>query len=186
MVCFLFCNTTSFQTWRKRTATPFIIVSFQQIKPLVKPTKDIMDINKVEFLWHELFPHGIHPSFVCLLWKSTFVIFCWRFLVNTAKNNYGAVASLWAPVIMVFYSLLGASGPLLTIFHFCISMFSVLYAIILQMPCPLCKISGLFYGYSNLVRYIYHNLWWFHRSIWPSWRGNFCEHHPLFSAGGWG
>uniref|UniRef100_A0A803KX00 1,3-beta-glucan synthase n=1 Tax=Chenopodium quinoa TaxID=63459 RepID=A0A803KX00_CHEQI len=50
---------------------------WSQIRPLVKPTKDIMDINKVDFQWHEFFPH--------------------------AKHNYGAVASLWAPVIMVYF-----------------------------------------------------------------------------------
>ncbi|XP_056696651.1 callose synthase 5 [Spinacia oleracea] len=63
--------------WLLLLATKIAFSYFIMIKPLVKPTKDIMDINKVEFLWHELFPH--------------------------AKNNYGAVASLWAPVIMVYF-----------------------------------------------------------------------------------
>ncbi|XP_062096562.1 callose synthase 5 [Humulus lupulus] len=48
-----------------------------QIKPLVKPTKDIMSIHRVEYEWHEFFPK--------------------------AQNNYGAVVSLWAPVIMVYF-----------------------------------------------------------------------------------
>jgi hypothetical protein len=29
-----------------------------QIKPLVKPTKDIMSIQHVEYAWHEFFPNG--------------------------------------------------------------------------------------------------------------------------------
>ncbi|KAL8143622.1 hypothetical protein V2J09_016654 [Rumex salicifolius] len=48
---------------------------FVQIRPLVKPTKQIMHIHRVKYIWPEFFPN--------------------------AKNNYGAVISLWAPVIMV-------------------------------------------------------------------------------------
>lgn len=29
-----------------------------QIKPLVKPTKDIMSIQHVDYAWHEFFPNG--------------------------------------------------------------------------------------------------------------------------------
>ncbi|KAL2906822.1 Callose synthase 5 [Bienertia sinuspersici] len=54
-----------------------LLMWWSQIRPLVKPTKDIMDINKVDYQWHEFFPH--------------------------AKHNYGAVASLWAPVILVYF-----------------------------------------------------------------------------------
>ncbi|KAM7257949.1 hypothetical protein ACFE04_013690 [Oxalis oulophora] len=50
---------------------------FILISPLIKPTKDIMDIKKVKYTWHEFFPQ--------------------------AKHNYGAVASLWAPVILVYF-----------------------------------------------------------------------------------
>ncbi|XP_050206090.1 callose synthase 5 [Mercurialis annua] len=50
---------------------------FVQIKPLVKPTKDIMNIRHIDYKWHEFFPN--------------------------AKNNYGAVLSLWAPVILVYF-----------------------------------------------------------------------------------
>nr|GEZ14284.1 callose synthase 5 [Tanacetum cinerariifolium] len=48
-----------------------------EIKPLVEPTKDIMKIKQVQYAWHEFFPQ--------------------------AKNNYGAVAALWAPVILVYF-----------------------------------------------------------------------------------
>uniref|UniRef100_A0A7N0UVT5 1,3-beta-glucan synthase n=1 Tax=Kalanchoe fedtschenkoi TaxID=63787 RepID=A0A7N0UVT5_KALFE len=50
---------------------------FIQIKPLVKPTKDIMDIKHVQYTWHEFFPH--------------------------AKYNFGALFALWAPVILVYF-----------------------------------------------------------------------------------
>ncbi|KAL6551933.1 Callose synthase 5 [Orobanche gracilis] len=48
-----------------------------QIKPMVNPTQDIMNIRHVDFTWHEFFPN--------------------------ARHNYGAVAALWAPVIMVYF-----------------------------------------------------------------------------------
>ncbi|GAB2283143.1 Callose synthase 5 [Dionaea muscipula] len=50
---------------------------FIQIKPLVKPTRNVMSITNIKYTWHEFFPN--------------------------ATNNYGAVASLWAPVIMVYF-----------------------------------------------------------------------------------
>ncbi|KAK4781006.1 hypothetical protein SAY87_017112 [Trapa incisa] len=50
---------------------------FIQIKPLVRPTKDIMNITLVKYEWHEFFPN--------------------------ADNNYGAVVALWAPVILVYF-----------------------------------------------------------------------------------
>ncbi|KAK3008792.1 hypothetical protein RJ639_014255 [Escallonia herrerae] len=50
---------------------------WSQIKPLVKPTKDVMSIKRVQYSWHEFFPD--------------------------AKNNYGAVVALWLPVILVYF-----------------------------------------------------------------------------------
>ncbi|CAM8876312.1 unnamed protein product [Rhodiola kirilowii] len=50
---------------------------FVQIKPLVKPTRDIMSIKHVQYTWHEFFPH--------------------------AKYNFGALFALWAPVILVYF-----------------------------------------------------------------------------------
>ncbi|KAK9678325.1 hypothetical protein RND81_11G203700 [Saponaria officinalis] len=63
--------------WILLLASKLAFSFFVMIRPLVKPTKDIMTINKVKYQWHEFFPH--------------------------AENNYGAVASLWAPVIMVYF-----------------------------------------------------------------------------------
>ncbi|PIA43604.1 hypothetical protein AQUCO_01900181v1 [Aquilegia coerulea] len=50
---------------------------FIMIKPLIQPTKDIMSLQRVQYTWHEFFPN--------------------------AKHNIGAVVSLWAPVIMVYF-----------------------------------------------------------------------------------
>ncbi|KAK9749775.1 hypothetical protein RND81_02G149100 [Saponaria officinalis] len=63
--------------WVLLLASKIAFSFFVMIRPLVKPTKDIMSINKVKYQWHEFFPQ--------------------------AQNNYGAVASLWAPVIMVYF-----------------------------------------------------------------------------------
>ncbi|KAL9241707.1 hypothetical protein vseg_015785 [Gypsophila vaccaria] len=63
--------------WILLLASKLAFSFFVMIRPLVKPTKDIMSINKVKYQWHEFFPQ--------------------------AENNYGAVASLWAPVIMVYF-----------------------------------------------------------------------------------
>lgn len=34
------------------------LTSFFQIKPLVQPTKDIMNIRNIKYQWHEFFPNG--------------------------------------------------------------------------------------------------------------------------------
>ncbi|KAI3944709.1 hypothetical protein MKW98_021167 [Papaver atlanticum] len=48
-----------------------------QIKNLVKPTKDILNIHHVQYAWHEIFPNAIH--------------------------NCGAIVALWAPVVLVYF-----------------------------------------------------------------------------------
>ncbi|RWR90536.1 Glycosyl transferase [Cinnamomum micranthum f. kanehirae] len=48
-----------------------------EIKPLVGPTKTIMEIPVTNFQWHEFFPR--------------------------AKNNIGVVIALWAPIILVYF-----------------------------------------------------------------------------------
>ncbi|KAF9617600.1 hypothetical protein IFM89_037663 [Coptis chinensis] len=48
-----------------------------QINPLMKPTKDIMNVRRIEYDWHEFFPN--------------------------AKHNIGAVVALWVPVILVYF-----------------------------------------------------------------------------------
>ncbi|XP_022894872.1 callose synthase 5-like isoform X1 [Olea europaea var. sylvestris] len=63
--------------WVLLLCSKFAFSYFIQIKPLVKPTKDIMRIRHVTYAWHEFFPD--------------------------AKYNYGAVLSLWVPVILVYF-----------------------------------------------------------------------------------
>ncbi|GAV58897.1 Glucan_synthase domain-containing protein/DUF605 domain-containing protein/FKS1_dom1 domain-containing protein [Cephalotus follicularis] len=63
--------------WVLLLCSKFAVSYFIQIKPLVKPTKDIMGIRHVKYAWHEFFPN--------------------------AEQNYGAVVSLWAPVILVYF-----------------------------------------------------------------------------------
>ncbi|MED6139958.1 Callose synthase 5 [Stylosanthes scabra] len=62
--------------WVLLLASKFAFSFFVQIKPLIKPTKLIMGIKRVDYGWHELFPD--------------------------AQNNYSAVVALWAPVLMVY------------------------------------------------------------------------------------
>ncbi|KAL5053268.1 hypothetical protein RYX36_033950 [Vicia faba] len=63
--------------WVLLLASKFLFSFYVQIKPLVKPTKDIMNIQHVDYAWHEFFPK--------------------------AENNYCAVIALWAPVLMVYF-----------------------------------------------------------------------------------
>ncbi|KAG2328799.1 hypothetical protein Bca52824_011527 [Brassica carinata] len=55
----------------------FAFSYFLQVKLLVKPTNAIMSIRHVKYKWHEFFPD--------------------------AEHNYGAVVSLWLPVILVYF-----------------------------------------------------------------------------------
>ncbi|KAH7520841.1 hypothetical protein FEM48_Zijuj08G0188700 [Ziziphus jujuba var. spinosa] len=63
--------------WVLLLCSKFTFSYFVEIKPLAKPTRDIMDIHRIEYKWHELFPN--------------------------ARNNYGAVVSLWAPIVLVYF-----------------------------------------------------------------------------------
>uniref|UniRef100_A0A0E0L8M2 1,3-beta-glucan synthase n=1 Tax=Oryza punctata TaxID=4537 RepID=A0A0E0L8M2_ORYPU len=53
-----------------------LLLWWSQIKPLIKPTKDIMNVHNIHYEWHEFFPN--------------------------ASYNIGAVMSLWAPVLLVY------------------------------------------------------------------------------------
>ncbi|KAM1335133.1 hypothetical protein ACFX14_039580 [Malus domestica] len=50
---------------------------YVEIRPLVKPTKDIMRARVKTYQWHEFFPQ--------------------------AKNNIGVVISLWTPIVLVYF-----------------------------------------------------------------------------------
>jgi callose synthase len=63
--------------WVLLLASKFAFSYYVQIEPLVAPTKRIMQQRSIRYTWHEFFPH--------------------------AKDNPGALISLWAPVVMVYF-----------------------------------------------------------------------------------
>ncbi|CAL9771431.1 unnamed protein product [Musa acuminata subsp. burmannicoides] len=63
--------------WVLLFSSKFAFSYYMQIQPLVKPTKDIMNVHHIQYAWHEFFPN--------------------------ASENLGAVVSLWAPVILVYF-----------------------------------------------------------------------------------
>ncbi|KAM3282637.1 callose synthase 5 [Capsicum chacoense] len=63
--------------WVILLCAKFAFSYFIQIKPLIKPTKIILNITRVQYAWHEFFP-GV-------------------------TSNYGAVLVLWTPVIIVYF-----------------------------------------------------------------------------------
>ncbi|CAM8951038.1 unnamed protein product [Rhodiola kirilowii] len=63
--------------WLLLLSSKFSFSYFVQIKPLVKPTKDIMNIKQDQYAWHEFFPH--------------------------ANYHIGALFALWGPVILVYF-----------------------------------------------------------------------------------
>ncbi|PHU00377.1 Callose synthase 3 [Capsicum chinense] len=63
--------------WVILLCAKFAVSYFIQIKPLIKPTKIILNITHVQYAWHEFFP-GV-------------------------TSNYGAVLVMWTPVIIVYF-----------------------------------------------------------------------------------
>ncbi|KAJ3679540.1 hypothetical protein LUZ60_017551 [Juncus effusus] len=63
--------------WFLLLCSKFAFSYYMQIKPMVQPTKDIMQIHNIKYAWHEFFPN--------------------------ASNNLGSVISLWAPVMLVYF-----------------------------------------------------------------------------------
>ncbi|KAL8477569.1 hypothetical protein ACS0TY_029749 [Phlomoides rotata] len=63
--------------WVLLLCSKFVFNYFMMIRPMVKPTQDIMKIRHVDYAWHEFFPN--------------------------AKHVYGAIASLWAPLVLVYF-----------------------------------------------------------------------------------
>lgn len=62
-----------------------------------------MGIHRVQYTWHEFFPDGIH-----LLLMVAFCALSVKYIhakilesKNAAQGNYGAVISLWGPIILV-------------------------------------------------------------------------------------
>ncbi|CAH9106641.1 unnamed protein product [Cuscuta epithymum] len=63
--------------WVLLIATKLAFSFYLEIKPLVGPTKAIMNVHITTYQWHEFFPH--------------------------ARNNIGVVVALWAPIILVYF-----------------------------------------------------------------------------------
>nr|QKN22526.1 callose synthase 3 [Urtica dioica subsp. dioica] len=63
--------------WVLLIATKLAFSYYIEIKPLVGPTKAIMEVHIKDFQWHEFFPR--------------------------AKNNIGVVVALWSPIILVYF-----------------------------------------------------------------------------------
>ncbi|XP_068645658.1 callose synthase 5 [Aristolochia californica] len=63
--------------WVLLLCSKFAFSYFIQIKPLVMPTKDIMNVRRVKYVWHEFFPD--------------------------AEHNIGAVVTLWLPVVLIYF-----------------------------------------------------------------------------------
>ncbi|KAM5582414.1 callose synthase 3 [Rosa sericea] len=63
--------------WVLLIVTKLAFSYYIEIKPLVGPTKAIMNVRITNFQWHEFFPR--------------------------AKNNIGVVIALWAPIILVYF-----------------------------------------------------------------------------------
>nr|GMD62233.1 callose synthase 2-like [Ipomoea batatas] len=63
--------------WVLLMASKLSFSYFVEIKPLVGPTKEIMEVHIQRYQWHEFFPR--------------------------AKKNIGVVIALWAPIILVYF-----------------------------------------------------------------------------------
>ncbi|EXB29008.1 Callose synthase 3 [Morus notabilis] len=63
--------------WVLLLITKLAFSYYIEIKPLIGPTKAIMEAHVTTFQWHEFFPR--------------------------AKNNIGVVIALWAPIILVYF-----------------------------------------------------------------------------------
>ncbi|KAM0918456.1 hypothetical protein ACQ4PT_008980 [Festuca glaucescens] len=64
------------EAFLKKVVTPIYRV-IKKIEPLIQPTKDIMGVHNIRYEWHEFFPN--------------------------ASYNIGAILSLWAPVLLVYF-----------------------------------------------------------------------------------
>ncbi|XP_009622154.1 putative callose synthase 8 isoform X2 [Nicotiana tomentosiformis] len=76
--------------WMLLLISKFIFSYAFEIKPLISPTRQIMAIGVKNYDWHELFPK--------------------------VKSNAGAIAAIWAPIVLVRYiSWMHKSGILFTV-----------------------------------------------------------------------
>jgi callose synthase len=78
-----------------------------QIKPLMAPTKQIMEIGVKNYEWHELFPKGNYYSFLYYMLRelnlNTIDVSISNNTLVAVKNNAGAIVAVWAPIIVVSF-----------------------------------------------------------------------------------
>lgn len=96
--------------------------------------------------------------------------------VYTAKNNYGAVLSLWLPVILVCSAAISFLFFSFHIFY----LVKFIFILWLMSPDMLQYNPGLFYGYSNLVFYFLNHIWWLCRGLWSPRGGNYLNYFCVF------
>lgn len=147
-----------------------IICSYIQIKPLVLPTKQIMEVSINEYDWHEIFPKGI-IFFIALLYYNA--------IFKTKQSWYSMLARVLTRIVF-WYSkkqcwrnscCLGSSNTCTilpfkfeSLFLWDITLFSSLYFLEKFWTWYCCFYyyfpPGVFYGHTDMVFYILYNLWW--------------------------
>ena len=58
--------------WILVLTTKFAFSYFLQIKPMIKPSKELLNFKNVEYEWHEFFPNG--TRFLLLLMISNLLV----------------------------------------------------------------------------------------------------------------
>ena len=135
----------------------------------MKPTKDIMNIHRVEYEWHEFFPKG-----VCFM-SDHFTLMLWLLLLVLKLSFPCSQAQLWGSCVTVDASNFGMFSVHFFVFVLCHSctMYWRIFVLSWIQPLVLFNLNaGLFHGYSNLVCYIFDYIWWFHWSLWSIGRGD--------------
>lgn len=82
-----------------------------------------MNIKRIKYTWHEFFPEGTCLAFLHFRFPVLELIFLAYFyynpLVNAGSGNYGAIFSLWLPMILVCLTMFISYGLSNYIFSLC-------------------------------------------------------------------
>ncbi|CAA0822891.1 Callose synthase 5 [Striga hermonthica] len=89
--------------WVLLLCSKFAFNYFLMIKPLVKPTQDIMRINHVDYSWHEFFPDGMCSNLLVYfmdtqIWYAIFSTFCGGFI--GAFDHPSLKVIQWPPFLL--------------------------------------------------------------------------------------
>lgn len=137
-----------------------------------------MNIKRIKYTWHEFFPEGTCLAFLHFRFPVLELIFLAYFyynpLVNAGSGNYGAIFSLWLPMILVCLTMFISYGLSNYIFSLCSLWRWTLFNVLIKCLLLFDKFTAadLFYGLSNLVFYILNFVWWCYRRLWSVRRGN--------------